>query len=274
MTSGQERKTSMFRRVVTIFKDRFGVGVSSNTPAAGPAMGSSTTGTSGTSTTSSTNTNTASTTIDFSTLAAAVTVLEGIIARVEQHAHDQVTSKAQIGADARGLDPSRKELFVHLRSAAGVARTLKAQVPGISLLAAPSAKVRAESLITEAEAFARNAQIYQSVLIDHGMPSDFVTQLSAATAAYKNAVASAGTARSAQRGATAGLKSEIALGEQTVRQLDANLNRMLRNSPADLAAWKSARRVTQSTSTVAVPAGAPGQSVESATAVAAPASAA
>ena len=202
-----------------------------------------------------------------------VAVVEGIITRVEQHAHDQVTSKAQGGVDARGVSPLRKELFVHLRSAAGVARTLKAQVPGIGILKAPSAKLRPESLITEAEAFAGNSRIYQSILIGHGLPSDFVTQLNAATAAYKDAVASAGTARVAQRGATAGLKSEIALGEQTVRQLDANLKRMLRNAPADLAAWKSARRVTQSTSSgaVAAPAAAPGQSVASATPIDEPA---
>lgn len=240
MTSGQEHKRSMFRRVITIFKDRFGVGDSSSAPAANSANGNTTS-------------TTAHGTIDFSAMAAPVAVLEGTLARVEQHAQDQITSKAQISTDVRGVEPLRAKLFVHLRSIGGVAATLKSQVPGISILKPPAHATRAGRLITEAESFAQNAQIYQTALIEHGQPSDFVAQLIAATEDYKAAMAAAGNSRAAQRGATAGLESEIALGERTVRQIDANMKRLLHNAPADLAAWKSARRVTHATGGSAAP---------------------
>lgn len=244
MTGTEERITAMLRRVLTIFRERFGVGVSPTPAEANASAAASTAGANGASTTSTTGTST--TTGDFSGFAAPVTALAGTLARVEQHAQQQVTSKAQASADTRQLAPRRAELFGHLRSIAGVAKTLKSQVPGIGILKAPASKTRADTLVTEAESFAKNAGIYAQVLIEHGQPNDFVAQLTAATAAYKDAIALRGSSLATQRGSTAGLKSDLATGQTLVRQMDANLQRVLRNSPADLAAWKSAKRITQS----------------------------
>lgn len=240
----------MIRRVLTIFLDRFGVGTSpapaSTAAAAAAANTAGATIASSTGTTSTTATSTSA--IDFSGFAPSVTALAGTLARVEQHAEDQITSKAQTSADTRQLAPRRADLVGRLRSIAGVAKTLKSQVPGIGILKAPASGMRADTLVNEAQAFASNAQIYAAVLIEKGQPGDFVAQLTASTAAFKDAIASKGASLQTQRGATAGLKAEIAAGRLVVNQINATMQQLLRNSPADLAAWNSARRVTNSLS--------------------------
>lgn len=235
-TAAQQRRFAMFLRVIAILINRFRVGVT--TVLTGGTGG--TTGTTGTAATP-----------DFSNLAPSLTALQATVARAEQHEQDQVTSMAQTRTDTRDVAPARADVFVHLRSITETAATLRTQVPGIGILKTPKNNLRAASLITEAETFATNAAIYQQVLIDHGQPADFVAQLTEATAVYKAAVAAKGTSLSTQRGATAGIKAEIAVGESIVRQVNANLQRALRGAPSDLAAWNSARRVTLSTSNAA-----------------------
>jgi hypothetical protein len=235
----------MFARVIAILIDRFHVLMTSLTAAAGGTTAGTTTPTPGTT--------------DFATLAPSVAALQASLARAEQHERDQVTSMAQSRTDTRDVEPARADLLVHLRSVAETAATLKTQVPGIGILKAPDGALRAASLITDADTFARNAAIYQQVLIEHGQPADFLTELSDAMTAYRTAIAARGTSLVAQRGATAGIKSEIELGQKIVRQVNAFMQRALRKSPADLAAWNSARRVTLSTASsgAAAPAAAP-----------------
>jgi hypothetical protein len=265
----QEHRFAMFGRVVAILRGRFGVSAAT-TSSATTASAVGTTGTTGTvsagGTAASSNpaptgvASNAGTTnpiapVDFSALAAPTQVLEETLARAEQHAHDQVTAKAETGDDTRDVAPARAELFIELRSVAGTARSLKGQVPGIGVLKAPEANLRATSLIIAAEAFAENAKIYQQPLIEHGQPANFVDQLTAAITTYKAAIAARGDSLATQRGATRGIAAEITLGMRTVTQLNANLQRALKNSPADLAAWNSARRITRTAATTTASAG-------------------
>jgi len=253
----------MFRRVVTILKDRFHVGTPQANPAptaapaatqpaaptAVPAVAAVSAAPTATAAPSSpsaaVSTSPAGTAIDFSGLAAPTAALQDALDRAEQHALDQNTNRTQTGAAAREFEPLRAIVAGQTQSIAGVARQLKGQVPGIGVLTAPSTHRRAENYVVAVDAFVRKAEIYQDVLVQHGLQQDFVAQLDHALNAFKQSLAMKGIARASQKASTNGLKSEIKFGQKSVRIIDAVMKQALRNSPADLAAWRSARRIVK-----------------------------
>ncbi|HEX4685071.1 MAG TPA: hypothetical protein VH277_20300 [Gemmatimonadaceae bacterium] len=171
--------------------------------------------------------------------------MQDALDRAEQHALDQNTNQTQTSAAARELEPLRAIVAGQVHSIAGVARELRGQVPGIGVLTAPSTHVRAENYVVAVDAFARKAEIYQEVLAQHGLQPDFVAKLDDALDAFKQSLSTRGTARASQMASTNGLESEIKFGEKIVRMIDAIMKQVLRNSPADLAAWRSARRIVK-----------------------------
>ena len=90
----------------------------------------------------------------------------------------------------------------------------------------------------------RKAEIYESVLVEHGLPEDFVKQLEDSVAELKASVDARGEARAARSGGTKGLVSELALGRRVLEVMDASLTRALRASPARFAGRKHVKRIT------------------------------
>jgi hypothetical protein len=107
----------------------------------------------------------------------------------------------------------------------------------------PPGRSRNEALVVGATAFGRKAEVYQDVLIEHGLPHDFVAQLDAATSAYKASLDARGVALANQLAATKGLTEELNFGGRIVSMVDSILTRKLKNEPIDLAAWRSAKRL-------------------------------
>lgn len=111
--------------------------------------------------------------------------LRGVVSRVTKYAADQDAQQklsTREGTDAQQL---RDELRLHhMRPITQAARALSKTVPGIGgSLKMPHPHVDSESLVSAANAMAQNAAIYQDVLVEHGMPSDFIDQLNTASLA-------------------------------------------------------------------------------------------
>jgi len=178
-------------------------------------------------------------------LAAQLDALHGVVSRASDFAASQNTQSAQSLLIAKDEKDIRRDLLAeHMASIAKVARALRGTTPGIGVLSMPKGNIQTAPLITFATAMARKAEIYESVLVEHGLPEDFIKQLDDAAAKLKASLDARGEARAARVGATKGLASELALGKRVVEVMDASLTRKLRSSPARLAEWKHVKRIT------------------------------
>jgi hypothetical protein len=178
-------------------------------------------------------------------LATQLNALNGIVQRATEFAAEQDTQLAQsllVSKDER--EQRREVLSHHMASIAKVARALRGTIPGIGVLSMPKGNIQSAALITQAVVMARKAEVYSSVLVEHGLPTDFAKQLEDSAASLKGSLDARGKARGARAGATRGLESELALGRRVIEIMDAALTRVLRREPARFAEWKSVRRVT------------------------------
>jgi hypothetical protein len=181
-------------------------------------------------------------------LATQVDVLNGVIARTTEAATDQGLQRTQRTLVAKDEKRLRDTLIVHhIRTVTQTARSLRGVVPGIGVLAAPKGNIQTGPLVRFAETFTRKAALYESVLVEHGLPRTFVKQLDEATEALKQSFDARGEARSRNAGATKTLEQELALGAAVITRLDAALKRLLHEEPAKLAEWTQAKRVLAST---------------------------
>lgn len=183
--------------------------------------------------------------------------LDGIVSRVSDHAAAQDTQHAQsllISKDE--IEKRREVLSNQMTPIAKVARALRGTVPGIGVLTRPRGNVSTSELITAATAMGQKAEVYKDVLVENGLPADFIEQLQAAAAALKTSLDGRGLARASRVAATRGVGSELALGQRVVAIIDVAVTRQIRDEPAKLAEWEQLKRVTVKGVAVRAPIGA------------------
>src|SRR5687768_1500879 len=99
--------------------------------------------------------------------------LNGIVARLTEYIAQQETSAAQTLLIAQDEREQRREVLSHhMATIAKSARALRGIAPGIGVLQMPKGNVSTPALITAADVMARKAEIYQSVLVENGLPTD------------------------------------------------------------------------------------------------------
>lgn len=171
--------------------------------------------------------------------------LDGIVTRVSDHAVAQETQRAQSMLISKDEVEQRREVLSNqMAPIAKVARALRGTVPGIGVLSRPRGNVSTSELITAATAMTQKAGVYKEVLIENGLPADFIQQLQQAAAALKTSLDGRGLARASRVAATRGVESELALGQRVVAIIDAVVTRQISADPAKLAEWKQLKRVT------------------------------
>jgi len=174
-----------------------------------------------------------------------VEALKGVVIRLTDHATAQDTQFAQSQLIAKDEIEKRREVLRHqMAPIAQVGRALRGTVPGIGVLTMPKANASAAVIVTAAEVMAQKAEIYKDVLVENGLPADFIDQLKQAAATLKASIDGRGLARASRVAATRGVKSEVALGRRLVSILDAVVRGLIRSNPAKLAEWEQLKRVT------------------------------
>src|SRR5262249_36940484 len=132
-------------------------------------------------------------------LANQVDALNGIVIRVSDHATAQETQRAQTLLISKDEIEKRRELVAHqMAPIAKVARALHGTVPGIGVLSLPKGNVSTPRIVTAATAMAQKAEIYKDVLVESGLPADFIEQLQQAAAALKASIDGRGLARASR----------------------------------------------------------------------------
>lgn len=177
-------------------------------------------------------------------LGAQVEALDGIVIRMSDHAAAQDTQRAQSLLISKDETEQRTEVLWHqMAPIAKVGRGLRGTVPGIGVLVTPKGNVSTPELITAATAMAQKAETYKDVLLESGLPADFIEQLQTATAALKGSIDGRGLARASRAAATRGVAAEMAQGRRIVTIIDAVITRLLRSDPVKLAEWNQLKRV-------------------------------
>jgi hypothetical protein len=170
--------------------------------------------------------------------------LHGVNVRLTEHIMQHETCAVRALLIAQDEREQRRDLLSHhMATIVKTARALRGEVPGIGVLQMPKGAVHSAALITAAEVMVRKAEIYRQVLVDNGLPSDFLQQLTAAAGRLKASLDARGLARAAQRAAVAGITTEVALGRRVVSLIDSALKRVLRREPVKWAEWRHATRV-------------------------------
>jgi hypothetical protein len=183
-------------------------------------------------------------------------LLDGIVIRITDHATAQETQFAQTMLISKDeIEQRRAVLSYQMQPIVKVARALRGIVPGIGVLSMPKGNASTADIITAAHAMAQKAEIYKDVLVENGLPADFIEQLMAAAEALKSSLDGRGLARASRVAATRGLESEIAVGRRVVAIIDAIVTRQIRSEPAKLAEWEQLKRVTLRGAVVRAPIG-------------------
>jgi hypothetical protein len=178
-------------------------------------------------------------------LATQLDALNGIVQRLSDHATTQDTQRTQTLLVSKDEVEKRREVVSHqMKPIAKVARALRGTVPGISVLSLPKGNVPTPQVINAATAMVQKAGIYKDVLVESGLPADFLEQLEKATAALKTSLDARGLARAGQVAATRGVANELSVGRRVVDIIDVTMTRLLRPQPAKLAEWEQLKRVT------------------------------
>jgi hypothetical protein len=179
-------------------------------------------------------------------LATQLDALAGVVQRLTEHVAQQETQAAQSLLISKDEREQRIEVLSHhMGTIAKTARALRGVVPGIGVLQMPKGNIQSAALITAASVMARKAEVYRSVLVENGLPTDFPEQLEAAAMRLKASLDARGLARGARTAAGRGIETELGLGRRVVAILDATLARVLRREPVKWAEWRHVQRVTQ-----------------------------
>jgi hypothetical protein len=134
----------------------------------------------------------------------------------------------------------------HMRPIASIAKLRLRTVPNFAALTLPSPRLTGKSLVAHATGMGGAAKPYEKVFVDGGLPADFLTRLSAATAAVETSVVTRATARGQQSQATGSLKQLEIRGRRVFRALNDLVVPILSGDVAHgglLAEWTRARRV-------------------------------
>jgi hypothetical protein len=187
--------------------------------------------------------------------AAQVQQLSEVIRQLTETGAEQDVSGRQSRGEVARQRALRKALWVHhLVPISRIARRMFG-VPGMDVkFALPRYRADNEALIDAATGMAQAAEPHVAAFVQQGLPQDFVQQLRAATAAVSAAVGS--RVQAWQRRSRAGetVTALLSRGRASVDMLDAIVSSRLESKPDLLAAWKSAKRLTDAGGGGAAPA--------------------
>jgi hypothetical protein len=140
---------------------------------------------------------------------------------------------------------AREALRQALDAIARTARVLDVDAPGLAgRFALPSGR-NDHALTTAAQSFGRDAAPLKAQFLAHGLPKAFLADLQAALDAFERATQDRLAARETRAAARAGIGTAIDSARAALTRLDAIVRNTLRDEPALLATWTSARRVTR-----------------------------
>lgn len=171
--------------------------------------------------------------------------LDAVVRDVETFAGEQeAQDRAAEGAAAEALR-LRNDLENQMRDVAIMAGTAMPDVVRMTAALRRPVARDAEGIMAAAEAMAMAASSYEELLVQRGLPGDFIDGLRNAAAAFKQAIDARGAAIGRRHRAVQSLAEAFKQGGLVVDALDVLVKRRYRDDKGTLAEWKQVKRVTQ-----------------------------
>lgn len=142
----------------------------------------------------------------------------------------------------------------YLRPIAKVAAASLGNVPEISALRLPSAKLVGSELVDAANAMANAAESHAAVFLAAGLRPDFLEGLRAMTQAMETSLGGRTDHVIKRRGSTIALGSGAVSGRTALRLLDAVIEQQVPDNAQLLAEWTAVKRIPRKPGTTRTPA--------------------
>lgn len=171
-------------------------------------------------------------------------VLDQIVDQLTESSLAQLAGQCAGRGETARLAKLRHELRVlHMQPIAAVVKTVLPQAPTLSAFTVPYENTSSMRLIAAAGAMAEAAKTHEAVLIDAGLPHDFVEDLQAAATTLQNSLNTRTMSMGRSQGATRALKPLVRHGLAILKVLDAMLSKAFKFDEALLGAWNQVKTV-------------------------------
>jgi hypothetical protein len=170
--------------------------------------------------------------------------LDDTVGQTDTHVADQGGGAlAARGERARQRQLRQALRKYHMRPIAMAALLKLRDVPEVVALTMPTSNMSRANLAQAATAMAEAAKAHEAVLIEAGLPDDFIAQLIAATAAFAASLTTVTAGLRRRVGATSGLGGQDRRGRYVIRILDAAVLPIIGTDDKLLAQWRTASRI-------------------------------
>ena len=175
-----------------------------------------------------------------------VEALRGVNQRLAKYAIDQEhQDRAGVGGTVTVQQLRHALRQHHLVPIAAMARSVVTITPELAVaLRVPEPKADVEKVLASASAIAQIGDANREVLVEHGLPAQFVEELRTGAATLQAALDERRSVKSRRVGATKAIGAELKTGRLVVLALDIAFTRVLRARPGLLAEWRNTKRVT------------------------------
>lgn len=158
-------------------------------------------------------------------------------------AEEEAQNRAVRGAEA---DTARLKWELVTREMRHVTLIAKSAIPDVVKMTAalrPPVQKDHEGILAAADAMGKAAAQYKDILVERGLPSDFIEELRKATDALRKAIDARGIAIGQRRKAGEALRDVFLRGKRVVDALTVVVARRYRDDIATIAEWNQVRRV-------------------------------
>lgn len=184
-------------------------------------------------------------TLDTINKSGARTNLDAVATELQAHAVKQDGGKRRAIGETAHQRELRLGLRFAMRPIAEAAGARLRATPQFAALRLPSYRLRGMAMVAAAHAMADAVTPYTAIMVEAGLPADFIEQLRRAADALSESYDERRGSQSASKGATQGLTDAERRGRSTLRILDALVVPALGHDEALLTAWRAARRIRQ-----------------------------
>lgn len=175
--------------------------------------------------------------------------LDEVIERVRAHAGTQLAGRALARAELRHREQLIKRLMDrHMRPIVAIARAQIEPHSDVRLPAAfrmPRVWIGETKMLQACDGMLEAARAFQAVLIEHGLPTDFLARFKRDRDALERTFAVRATLTGSHVGARKGLEVELRRGRLAVGRLDAVVRVAFEGDEVVLATWRATKRVHQ-----------------------------
>ena len=173
-----------------------------------------------------------------------VATLDQIVAQLSANGADQEMQDRAARDAVADTARLRKELVTQqMRHVAIMAETAIPDVTVMTVALRRPTQADAEGILAAAAAMAKAAVQYQQVLVERGMPADFVEQLQHARTAFKRSIDARGAALGQRHYAVEATRDFVQQGHRVIETLSVLIELRYRDDRSTLAEWRQVKRV-------------------------------